>query len=427
MKKRVVFLVLFLWSICQPRVTLADELIDITRAAGYTDISEVFRPKSSIVIDAKTGDVLWEDNADELRDPASLSKVMTLYLVFEAMASGQFTAETVVTATPTDQAISEIYAISNNKIIAGVDYSVSELITATVVPSSNVATLMLSRLVEADPDAFIDRMNAKAQELGMTNSKFYNSGGAAATAFQGYYSPSRYDNSQVNQATARDYAILTYRFLNNFPDILTYTAAINPTIKAGTPYEETFSSHHYSLPGMTYGLEGMTGLKTGSSPSAGFNLIATAQRSDQSVIAVTMGSGDWSDQSGEQGRHPFVNALVEKAFADYDYKLLLDAGKQTVSGKEVELETPVYGTVTVGGEEPQLVYEDGRVRVDNGLSKVSPLLLEEQAVKASEVAPPVEQGTTSKSSHLITLLLSLGGGILIILLGLIVLKRKGKN
>ena len=81
--------------------------------------------------------------------------------------------KTVITATPQDQAIANIYEISNNKIVAGVDYTVSELITMTIVPSSNATTVMLANyLSDNDPDAFLDRMNAKAQELGMTNTKW---------------------------------------------------------------------------------------------------------------------------------------------------------------------------------------------------------------------------------------------------------------
>ena len=105
-----------------------------------------------------------------MRDPASMSKLMTLYLLFESMKEGKITKDTVVTATAADQSMSKIYEISNNNIVAGVDYTVSELITMTAVPSSNVATIMLANLLSNhDADAFIQRMNEKSKELGMTN------------------------------------------------------------------------------------------------------------------------------------------------------------------------------------------------------------------------------------------------------------------
>ena len=130
MKKKIVAVLLAACLTLAPSLSSADELMDITRAAGYT---EALRPIAQInlLIDGNTGDVLWEENADEVRDPASMSKAMTLYLVFEAMSKGEISEDTVITATPTDQAIADIYEISNNKIVAGVDYTVSELITMT--------------------------------------------------------------------------------------------------------------------------------------------------------------------------------------------------------------------------------------------------------------------------------------------------------
>lgn len=239
MKKVYTFIVLLIALFFSSTVE-ADDIMDITRAAGY-DVLDVNRPKASIAIDGKTGNILWQDNIDTIRDPASMSKVMTLYLVYEAIAEGRLTEETVIRATETDQAIAQIYAISNNKIVAGVDYTVGELITMTAVPSSNATTIMLANyLSNNDPDAFIDLMNAKAQELGMTNTKWNNASGAVAVSFDGYYAPQRYNNEQTNETTARDLAILVYHFVKKYPAILNHTKDPVVTVKAGTPYEETF-------------------------------------------------------------------------------------------------------------------------------------------------------------------------------------------
>ena len=139
----------------------ADELVDMARKMYPNDnVQAINRPKSSLIFDGNTGDVLWQDNVDEVRDPASMSKLMTLYLLFESIKEGKVSEDTIIKATPEDQSIANIYEISNNKIVAGVDYTVSELITMTVVPSSNAATIMLANYLSAnDPDAFLDRMN----------------------------------------------------------------------------------------------------------------------------------------------------------------------------------------------------------------------------------------------------------------------------
>lgn len=399
MKWKLVSCLVLLWSLLAKTVA-ADDLMEITRAAGY-EVSEVNRPKSSIVIDSQTGAVLWQDNADAIRDPASMSKLMTLYLVYEAIAKGQLSEETVIRATPTDEAIAGIYAISNNKIVAGVDYTVDELITMTAVPSSNVATVMLANyLSKNDPDAFLDMMNAKSKELGMTNTTWTNASGAAAVSFAGYYKPTRYDNSAPNQTTARDLAILTYHFLKNYHEIIEHTKNLLVTVKAGTPYEETYSAYNHSLEGAIYGIEGANGLKTGSSPGAAFNYVVTVQRGDQGRIALIMGVGDWYDQNGEFYRHPFGNALIEKSYADYEYKKVLTAGQQTIAGKKYELDQDLYATVAKGSQ-PDFVVEENQLKLANGLDMVSPLLKNTVTVKPVNPVVALSQEVSSSSKQLI--------------------------
>nr|WP_282186240.1 DUF1958 domain-containing protein [Streptococcus anginosus] len=384
----------------------ADELVDMAQKMYPNEkINPINRPKSSLIVDANTGNILWQDNIDEVRDPASMSKLMTLYLVFEAIQQGKLSENTVIKATPRDEAIAKIYEISNNKIVAGVDYTVSELITMTAVPSSNATTVMLANyLSNNDPDTFLDMMNAKAKELGMTNTKWFNASGAAAVSFKGLYTPQRYDNNAANQTTARDLAILGYHFVKNYPNILNYTNKPVVTVKKGTPYEETFETYNYSLPGAKYGIEGVEGLKTGSSPRGAFNYIATIKRGEQRLISVIMGVGNWSDQDGEYYRHPFGNALIEKAYADYEYKKIFKAGEQTINGKRYNLSKDFYATVKKGTA-AKAVVENDVLKNDNGLEQLSSLIsngdnvteVKNTAIKNSTAKSTVKT-TTAKSS-----------------------------
>ena len=369
----------------------ADELVDMAQKMYPNEkINPINRPKSSLIVDANTGNILWQDNIDEVRDPASMSKLMTLYLVFEAIQQGKLSENTVIKATPRDQAIANIYEISNNKIVAGVDYTVSELITMTAVPSSNATTVMLANyLSNNDPDTFLDMMNAKAKELGMTNTKWFNASGAAAVSFKGLYTPQRYDNNAANQTTARDLAILSYNFVKNYPNILNYTNKSVVTVKKGTPYEETFETYNYSLPGARYAIKGVDGLKTGSSPRGAFNYIATIKRGNQRLISVVMGVGNWADQDGEYYRHPFGNALIEKAYADYEYKKVFNAGERKINGKTYKLSKDFYATVKKGTA-AKTVVENGVLKNENGLEQLSSLISNGEHV--------TEKGRTTKNS-----------------------------
>lgn len=438
MKKKLFVLGLILSAVLSPLAASADELVDRAQKMYPNDhVQAINRPKSSLMIDGNTGDVLWQDNIDEVRDPASMSKVMTLYLVFEAIKEGKLSLDTVIKATPQDQAIAGIYEISNNKIVAGVDYTVSELITMTVVPSSNATTVMLANyLSNNDPDVFLDKMNAKAQELGMTNTKWFNASGAAAISFKGYYTPQNYDNYASNQTTARDLGILVYNFVKNYPDILNYTNQAKVTVKAGTPYEETFDTYNYSLPGARYALEGVDGLKTGSSPNGAFNYIATVKRGDQRVIGVIMGVGDWSDQDGEYYRHPFGNALIEKAYADYEYKKVFSKGEQEIDGETYDLPEDFYATVK-RGTEPKVKVENGVLKAENDLTTLSTLISDGMKVERVErsIAQSVKEVATGKNTKkawynlLINnrLLILLPVGVLILILFVENYKRKKRR
>lgn len=352
------------------RVEATEDLVKMAQEAGYPATAEI-APKSAIVIDAATGQQVLGYDVELQRDPASTTKTMVIYLTMEAIKAGKISLDTEVIATPTDQAIAEIYALSNNNIIAGVSYTVSELLTMTFVPSSNVTTLMLAHLIFDGTDGeFVDLMNQTAKELGMTDTVFHNGTGAVVSAFEGYYAPEGYDPTLYNLTTTKDLATLTYHLLKNHPEIVQFTKDTVVTVKEGTPYEETFESYNHSLPDDPMGIEGVDGLKTGSSPSASYNSIVTAQRGDQRYIVVVMGASQWGDPEGEFVRHYFVNSLLEEAFANYERQEILPAGKQQINGKTYFLEEPLTAIVEKGADLPEVAVANGRA-VLQGLSGVA--------------------------------------------------------
>ncbi|OFT87297.1 D-alanyl-D-alanine carboxypeptidase [Enterococcus sp. HMSC29A04] len=389
MIKKTIFLfsVLLLLTLQSP-VFAAEDIMTITKAAGYTEVLEKNKPKASIVIDGANGQILWEENAELVREPASISKMMTVFLVFDAIKDGKLSLDTEIVATEKDQKISQLYAISNNKIVSGVAYPVRELLKMVIVPSSNVATVMLANAVsDNDAGLFINTMNEKAQKIGMKNTTFYNCSGASATSFEGLYKPEGFDPNGSNTSTARDLATMVFFLLKEHPEVLDFTNQVEVTAMKGTPYEETFETYNYSLPGAKYAFEGVDGLKTGSGPSSAFNYIATAKRGDTRLIEVILGVGDWSDQDGEYYRHPFGNALLKKAFDEYEYRLLLPKGQQKIEGKTIQLDQDFYG-VMKKNEEPKLALQDKQVVLANKkeqlTEKMPRLSLNYQTVKTDQ-------------------------------------------
>ena len=399
--KRALLATLSLCSLVFPLLVRADDLyqqediMSITEKAG-TPVDEFFRPKADIVIDAHTGAILYGDNIDAPRDSGSMAKLMTVYVLLRAIKEGKLDYDTQITATERDVAISQNQKLSNSPIVAGAKYKVSTLLNMIFVPSSSAATIMIANKVSGgDPDKFLDLMNQRAQEIGMTNTKWNNPNGAPTAVLDGYYNPTRYDQHAINQTTARDMAILGYHLVNEFPEILNYTKNAKITLFEGTDYEETHENYNYSLEGGRYSLKGADGLKTGSSPTADYNYTLTVNRGKQRFVQVIMGVGHYDVEIAESLRHVIGNALIERLYQDYEYKQVFAAGDQTIDGHTYHLEKPFYATVK-RGTKPKVTVKDGQLHISNGLQTVSPAIKQTQVVKEAKESKQVSQSEVNK-------------------------------
>ena len=399
--KRALFATLSLACLCSPLLVKADDLyqqediMSITEKSG-TSVDEFFRPKADIVVDAHTGAIVYGDNIDAPRDSGSMAKLMSVYVLLRAIQEGQLDYDTLITATDTDVIISQNQKLSNSPIVAGAKYKVSTLLNMIFVPSSSAATIMIANKVSGgDPDKFLDLMNQRAQEIGMTNTKWNNPNGAPTAVLDGYYNPTRYDQHAINQTTARDMAILAYHMVNEFPEILNYTKNAKITLFQGTDYEETHENYNYSLEGGRYSLKGADGLKTGSSPTADYNYTLTVNRGNQRFVQVIMGVGHYDVEIAESLRHVIGNALIERLYQDYEYKEVLPAGDHTIQGQTYHLEKPFYATVK-RGTNPEVSVQNGQLQIANGLQTVSPSIQQTQAVSAVQASYQKSTSTRQK-------------------------------
>ena len=399
--KRALFATLSLACLCSPLLAKADDLyqqediMSITEKSG-TSVDEFFRPKADIVVDAHTGAIVYGDNIDAPRDSGSMAKLMSVYVLLRAIQEGQLDYDTLITATDTDVIISQNQKLSNSPIVAGAKYKVSTLLNMIFVPSSSAATIMIANKVSGgDPDKFLDLMNQRAQEIGMTNTKWNNPNGAPTAVLDGYYNPTRYDQNAINQTTARDMAILAYHMVNEFPEILNYTKNAKITLFQGTDYEETHENYNYSLEGGRYSLKGADGLKTGSSPTADYNYTLTVNRGNQRFVQVIMGVGHYDVEIAESLRHVIGNALIERLYQDYEYKEVLPAGDHTIQGQTYHLEKPFYATVK-RGTNPEVSVQNGQLQIANGLQTLSPSIQQTQAVSAVQASHQKSISTRQK-------------------------------
>lgn len=251
------------------------------KAVAYTSTAPASADSySEVVLDMATGAPLYAHDADKIRYPASLTKMMTLYLLFQEVGSGRYSLSTPLTVSA--RAASQPPAKLGLK--AGSTITVEQAARALAVKSANDVAVVIAENISGSEDAFAARMNAQARALGLTRTRFVNASGLP-------------DPGHVS--TARDMARLGRALKTGFPQYAGFFRAKSFTYN-GRTYPTT-----NNLLGKVPGVDG---LKTGHTNEAGYNLVATAHRGGERRLVVVMGS------KTEGARDKEVTRLLEASF-----------------------------------------------------------------------------------------------------------------
>ena len=275
--------------------------------------------KSAVLMDAATGTVLYEQNPREALAPASVTKVMTMLLIMEAVDSGKIGWEDMVTASENAAAKggSQIY------LKVGEQMTVTDMVKSIAVSSANDCACAMAEHIAGSEGAFVDLMNARAAELGMEDTHFVNCTGldddpAAAE----------------HRTSARDIAIMSRELLTNHPDIKKFTTIWMDSVREGA-----FGLSNTNK--MVRFYDGCTGLKTGFTAGAGYCLSASASRDGLELIAVVMGASTSAD------RFAACKSMLDYGFANF---ALYTPAIQEGAAVPVKLGTAASVTAVPGGE-----------------------------------------------------------------------------
>ncbi len=286
--KRFLFFLLALFTVfsCVTVFSFASDDESEGDVAQPTSAALEIDARGAILMEATTGTVLFEQNADEAFPPASVTKIMTLLLVMEALDAGRFTLSDRVPVSEHAASMggSQVF------LSPGETLSVEDMIKCTVISSANDAAVALAEFVSGSEDAFVSEMNRRAGELGMQNAHFENVTGLD-------------DTTTDHRCSARDIALMS-RALISHKDILKYSSTWMDSIRDGG---FTLSNTNRLI--RFY--PGATGLKTGSTAKAKFCLSATAERNGMTLIAVVMGSPSRDIRNEETKR------MLDYGFANY--------------------------------------------------------------------------------------------------------------
>lgn len=299
-KLTVLLIVILILSTCAPIFAFAggaDEPIDDSTSSDSAAVRDAFAEftaesdaRSLILIEAETGTVLYEKNADAPLPPASVTKIMTMLLVMEAIDSGKISPDELVTVSETAASMggSQVF------LEPGEQMSVSELLKCVTVVSANDACVALAEHISGSEEAFVALMNQRAAELSMTHTNFENTNGL--------------DDTTVNHViSARDISIMSRELITKHPKILEYSSIWLDSIRNGE-FGLTNTNRLIRF------YPGANGLKTGSTAKAKFCISASAKRGNMQLICVVMGA------STRDSRNEITKKLLDFGFANYAYE-----------------------------------------------------------------------------------------------------------
>ena len=321
-------------------------LSEAVEAAAVGTTLEI-KAKSAVLLEPNTGKILYEQNADEKLPPASITKIMSLLLVMEALERGDFDLETTVTAS--EHACS--MGGSQIWLEPGETMSVDDLLRATVIASANDACTALGELIAGSEEGFVALMNERAKELGMNSTTFKNCTGLDA---------------EGHLTTAGDVAIMSGELIKH-EKIKDYSTVWMDSLRDG-------KSELVNTNKLVRFYKGTTGLKTGTTSIAKYCLSATAERDGLSLVAVIM-AGETS-----QDRFEGAKKLLDYGFANYSFT--------KINAELKEKQTPI-----LNGENKNV-----KVKADGDISLLMPKSAKNNITRTVEwqknLTAPIKEGQT---------------------------------
>lgn len=305
--------------------------------------------KSALLMDVATGTVLYEKNAHEALPPASVTKIMTMLLIMEAIDSGTLGYDDIVTA-------SEAAAAKGGSQVflkAGEQMTVSEMLKSIAVSSANDCACAMAEHLSGSESAFVEQMNRRAQELGMRDTHFVNCTGLDDGP-----------DAASHRTSAHDIAVMSRELLARHPDITKYTTIWMDTIRGGA-----FGLSNTNKLIRFY--TGATGLKTGFTSTAGYCLSATARREELELIAVVMGC------ESAKIRNAACKSMLDYGFAGY---CLVSPSLEDAPQVPVRLGSKAFVSLKLDGQGQLLVPKAKRSGIATNI-RLEP-----------EVTAPVEAG-----------------------------------
>lgn len=333
-------------------ILLLSMFVSTPQTSAETDLG--LNVGAAILIDADTGKILYEQNADTPLGIASMTKMMTEYVLLDAINNGTVTWDQEYRVNEYTYKLSQNRALSNVPLRADGTYTIGELYEAMVIYSANAATVGIAETVAGTETEFLKLMNKKAEEIGLEGYKFVNTTGLNNSDLMGMH-PVGTGEEDENVMPARSVAKLAYHLLKDYPEVLETASIPKKTFREGTDDAIQMSNWNFMLPGLVYEYAGVDGLKTGTTELAGFCFTGTAERNGTRLIAVVMNAVDSKGVGSYKARFDATAKLFDYGFGQFSKQEIIPSnftveGKETIEvikGKEKEVGIAVKEPVSM--------------------------------------------------------------------------------
>jgi serine-type D-Ala-D-Ala carboxypeptidase (penicillin-binding protein 5/6) len=349
---------------------------------NYADDFLNLQGESAILIEADTGKILFQKYPDLMLPPASMTKMMTEYLVLEAVAQGKISWEQTTSISEHVYTISQDRSLSNVPLRKDGQYSVKELYESMAIYSANAATIALTELIAGSETNFVKMMNDKAAQLKLPDYKFVNSTGLNNSDMRGQH-PQGTGANEENMLSARSTALLAYHLINDYPEVLDTASIPFKVFREGTSDAIDMPNWNYMLPGLSQEYPGVDGLKTGMTDLAKNCFTGTAVKDGMRLISVVMKSPT------RTSRFTDTKKVFDYGFSNFTVKELYPADFQIEDASELSVVKGKEETVEIKTTEPlKVVLKIG----EEDLYKPVYYLNKELFTEDNELTAPIEKG-----------------------------------
>ena len=329
--------------------------------------------KHAIAIEATTGKVLYEKDATTPDGVASMTKILTAYMVYKAVDQGKITWDTEVDISDYPFNLTVDSEVSNVPLDSR-KYTVKQLLDATLISSANSAAIALAEKISGSESAFVDTMTAQLKEWGIADAKLFNASGLNNK----YLGDNRYPGSKAddeNTMSALDVAIIADHLIKDYPQVLEITKQTETDFEG----DNKLTTHNYMLEGQDNYREGVDGLKTGTTELAGASFVAHSNENGMSLITVVMNADNGGED--EAARFTATNELLDYVTQNWEIKTLNTKG-QIVKKNDIKVADGDSQTISAKLESDLTVVQ--KINSKNDAVKI----------KAKTITAPIKKGDT---------------------------------